>query len=172
MNLRQKIKRAKKELKQLNQQENYTCTWDIYSQFEKKTALQNIINLKRNFNQYENDKSILKGGQITYMEFCCGMETLTVMKNGAGKPLSEEQKQTFFQQATESLMKHAPVIHARYKDKDNLPDDFHVMFCLYQSIDRTKKKRLVCMEYIYQFKNNKSLYIKSEGKWKPIYTFV
>lgn len=163
MRLRQRAKQAKKELK-LAKIKEPSSTWDIMKSIEKRTELENIINYKRKFNAYQNDGKILEGKKVTYMGLSCGVEKLFVMKNRNGRPLSDEQKSRFTDEAIKRLLQYTSVIYERYKNNDKLPDNFHVLYCLYQSVDRTKSKRLVCKQYIYQFKNSKSLYVKRDGK--------
>jgi hypothetical protein len=167
MRLRQRAKKAKKELKLAKIREP-SSTWEIMKSFEKRTELENVINYKRQFNTYHNDENMLEGKKVTYMELSCGVEKLCVMRNRNGRPLSDEQKSRFTDEAIKSISQHTPVIYERYKDNDKLPDNFHVLYCLYQSVDRTKSKRLVCKQYIYQFKNSKSLFIKRDGQFVKI----
>lgn len=163
MRLRQRAKLAKKELK-LEETKEPSSTWDIMKSFEKRTKLLNVINYKRKFNTYQNDEKILEGKKVTYMGLSCGMEKLFVMKNRNGRPLSDDQKSRFSDEAIKPILQYTSVIYERYKNNDKLPDNFHVLYCVYQSVDRTKSKRLVCTQYIYQFKNSKSLYVKRDGK--------
>lgn len=170
MNLRQRIKHAKKEIKLLDTKK-YTCEWDMYTQFKKRSDLQDIINKKKRFNQYVTDQNILKDDKVTYMELSCGTKKLMVTKNANGKALSNEQMLHFVNRSAELVKSHAPIIHEQYKDNEKLPNNFHVIYLLSHSIDRTKGKTLVTVMNIYQFKNNKSLYIKRGDMWKKIHTF-
>lgn len=149
----------------------YTCEWDMYTQFEKKGDLQGIINKKRKFSQYSTDLSIIKDKKVTCMELSCGTEKLFTMKNANGRPLSNEQKLHFVNRSTELAISHASVIYERYKDDDKLPNDFYTIYSLSHSIDRTKGKTLVTVLFLYQFKNSKSLYSKRNDAWKKIHTF-
>lgn len=167
MRVRQRAKQAKKELK-LAETKEPSSTWEIMESFKKRTELENVINYKRKFNTYHNDENILDGKRVTYMELSCGLEKLCVMRNRNGRPLSDKQKSIFTKKAIKSISQFTPVIYERYKDNDKLPDNFHVLYCLYHSVDSTKSKRLVSKQYIYQFKNSKNLYVKRDGQFVKI----
>lgn len=171
MKIRQKMKIAKKQLKLLESKQvkspssSIFSSWDVVTDFQKKSKLLDIVNAKRKHHKYIYDESVLKGKEFTYMKFSCGLKNLAIAKNANGRPLTEEQKKVFLEESSQALLKHVPVIYNEYKDADNLPDDFHVIYCLYLSVDSTKSKRLFCRLWIYQFKNSTDLYVKEDGKF-------
>ncbi|MEK3955868.1 hypothetical protein [Psychrobacillus sp. FSL K6-1464] len=159
MNLRQKRKQAKKELGLMEVQPG-NFWW-----YEKREKLQSVINTKRKLKRYYNPDSKLDSNNFTYMEFTCGMTILSIAKNKNGKRLSKSQKSTFLKIAASALIKHVPVIYERYRDRDNLPDDFHVIYNLSVSTDSTKQKKMYDLLDIYQWKNSTELFIKEDGKY-------
>lgn len=162
LNLRQKIKMAKKELEKLD-----AFSPSKSQQYLRRQELTNLINSKRHLNSYTDDKNILNG-KLTYMELSCGMTKLSFVKNPNGKPLSVRQQMHFNNQATQALLKHVPVIYQKYKNNKELPSDFYSIYTLYVATDSKRAKRLFCKLFIYQFKGGQSLYIKQEGKWIKI----
>jgi len=99
LNLRQKIKQAKKELREL---EKTAISNRNYRYFKRKKELSDFINTKRQLNSYTNDEKILKG-KITYMELSCGIRKLCIIKHANGKPLSHKQQIHFNNQATKAF---------------------------------------------------------------------
>ncbi|MGE7843610.1 hypothetical protein ACQKNX_22875 [Lysinibacillus sp. NPDC093712] len=162
MNLRQKIKMAKKELKKLD-----SFPTSKSKQNKRRQELTDLINSKRHLNSYTDDEKILNG-KLTYMELSCGMTKLSFVKNPNGKPLSVRQQMLFNNHATQALLKYVPVVYEKYKNNNELPSDFHSIYTLYVSTDSKRAKRLFCKLSIYQFKDGQSLYIKQEGKWIKI----
>ena len=166
LNLRQKIKQAKKELRELEKMA--TCkSRKNYLYFKRRNELSDLINLKRQFNSYTNEEKI-RIGKLTYMELSCGVEKLCIVKNANGKPLSHGQQIHFNNQATKALLKHITVVYEKYKNNNELPSDFHSIYTLNVSIDRTKSKKLFCNLSIYQFKDSQSLFIKKDEQWIKI----
>lgn len=174
MKIRQKMKIAKKQLKLLeSEQAKYPSSsvfssWGIVTDFQKKSELLKIVNAKRKYHKHIYDESVLKGKNFTFMKLSCGLQNLAVAKNANGRPLTEEQKKVFLEESSQALMKHVPVIYNKYKDAENLPEDFHVIYCLNLSVDSTKSKQLFCRLWIYQFKNSTTLYVKEDGKFVKI----
>ncbi|MDD1505733.1 hypothetical protein PVA17_23725 [Lysinibacillus sp. CNPSo 3705] len=164
MNLRQKIKQAKKELREL---EKTAISNRNYRYFKRQKELSDFINTKRQLNSYTNDEKILKG-KITYMELSCGIRKLCIIKHANGKPLSHKQQIHFNNKATKALLNFVPVVYKKYKNNKELPSRFYSIYTLYVSTDRTKLKRLFCKLFIYQFINSQSLFIKKEEEWIKI----
>lgn len=138
MNLRQKVKKAKKELIISNDNYNGSTPWDIYKNFEITSRLQEIIDYKRkpsrNYNWNEEYK--IDWGKLTYIKLQANSSELLILKSPNGKPLTRKQIVYFFNQCRAKMYQHGVKVHL----KDST-DELYTEYVLYLSDDRKKQKR-------------------------------
>lgn len=156
INLRQKVKKAKKELRHV--QENYpdTYPYEMVVRFQKEEELKEIINYKRNFNRYYNwnEDYNIDMDNLTYIDFCANGEVLTTLTTSNGKILSKNQINWFInKEAMFYLLQHGRKIKEKqtstYKiNKDELLHGTEYYWLV--SNDKTKGKRLHKIKFAFQ----------------------
>ncbi|WP_025909326.1 hypothetical protein [Priestia flexa] len=160
MNLRQKVKQAKKELKIVKETYPEKYTIDIAKKHHRINELQKIINLKRNFNReyvkWKEDYRI-DSSNLTYVSFHGGYEELGVLSYPNGKTLSVKEVDAFIRE-----MVQTKVIDVARKVAKQEPSDNEIInrvdYIVFLSNDRTKSKRLHKEKLFYQLKGNEKIY--------------
>lgn len=164
MNLRQKIKQAKKELKNLNKAKDKNSTWEIIKKVEKEIELQNIINYKRKFYTYckDNDEYKIDWRKLTYISFNADFTELGVLKSPNGRPLKRQKVKKFM----EYMVDNKFINYATLISQENKTDNpYRVDYYLAVSNDKTKDKKLYIEKLACQFRGESKIYhYKKEGK--------
>lgn len=168
MNLRQKVKQAKKRLAMLEKQSPYT-QWDMVVNFQAKNEMQKIIDFKRKPSRYFhwNETYEINLDNLTYIAIYADSEKLAEMKNTNGKPLKKEQvsafvdsvlKNQFYHYAAkvsemEKHPKNEKINDPRYEQRINTVD-----YSLKLSNDRTKQKRFHREVFYQQMRGSDQLF--------------
>lgn len=167
MNLRQKIKKAKKEMRELEQKDSGSYMVDIYRHVQEQSRLQKIINHKRNFNlHYEWSEPIkIDMKKLTYIAIRSNFKELGVMISPNGKPISIEKANEFINTTLKSnLWSYSKKIASQEKPTAEY-ERKHVDYYISLSNDRTKSKKLTNEKLFYQFIGDEKIYrYQSEKK--------
>lgn len=183
MNLRQKVKKAKKELQELTNEEfkrknksHLYITFEdntmlgMLERFNRKSELQEIINKKRNYNRHFNadEEYDIDWSKLTYISFHADFDTLAVLKSSNGRPLARKDIQAFLEKATEKFKNYIKAVSER---EPRIEFGIHakVDYFFKVSNDRTKSKRLHIENLCYQLEGSSKVYfydskIKFESK--------
>lgn len=160
MNLRQKIKKAKRELKELNSKGSGSSMWDMLQHFEKEQKLQTIINHKRNFNQYYGweEKPNVNLQKLTHVGVHSEFKEFGVLTSSCGKALDPKKVDVFVNRMIQTkFLNHAKEV-AKQKKPANKIGREHIDYYLTLSSDKTKSKKLFMKKLFYQFKGDDKLY--------------
>lgn len=166
MNLRQKIKMAKRELRQLEMKGSGTYVLDIYEYAQQQSELQKIINHKRNFNQHYgwNETANVDMNKLTYIAIHSDFKELGVLVSPNGKPISMESADKFINNIIRTKMFN----YAKEVAKEEKPTDKmvrkHIDYYLVLSSDRTKSKKVLKKKLFYQFKGDENIYRYQQEK--------
>ncbi|MEG0381308.1 MAG: hypothetical protein RR603_06375 [Kurthia sp.] len=175
MNLRQKVKQAKKQLATLENAPNPTSQWGMVTSYWDKSKLQRIIDYKRKPNRYFNwnDEYEINYKNLTYIAIYADFDKLAELKSHNGKPLKREVVGAFVSSimATKwydyairvSKMEKHPVNEKindpRYEQRINT-----VTYSLKVSNDRTRQKRYHREPFYYQLRGEDKLYKPQRAK--------
>lgn len=159
MNLRQKIKKAKKELEIIETAHSKDTMWDIYQNYHKKDKLQRIINYKRNFNQYYNwnEEYKIDFSKLTYIDLFIDYKQVGVLQSPNGKPLRKSRVLEFEKMCLKKIHQFATEVSKQETIKDDKLNG-RVEYFMSFSNDRTKSKKLHREKLYYQFYGEDVIY--------------
>lgn len=149
MNLRQKVKQAKKELTELQTEQVGSTTWEIIQRHYKEMKLQKIIDTKKKPNRFYhyNEDATIGAENFTYLKLLAGDNRVLAKKVSVnGKPFSESELQDFLLVCQKKIGDYGKRVYERKKSEEN-----KVTYELYASGDRTKRKRVKSKGLYYQF---------------------
>lgn len=165
MNLRQKVKWAKKEIAKLNEQYPSNTTWDIYCRTLREIELQKIIDYKRKphkmYNWKENYE--IDWDNLTYIRFQADFKDLVTLKSPNGRPLTNKQLEEFKHKCLIKLKNHAYKVFEIDIDDTGRGEYLkgkrsRVNYVYVVSNDRTKSKRLHIQYMYYQYEGDDQIY--------------
>lgn len=156
MNLRQKVKLAKRELKVAEENlKNARTSLGIYEAWQKVDKLRTIVNYKRkpnsNFNWNENDKVDMNN--LTYVELKVDDTTLYKKVSPNGKPFNKREIAFINKEITKRIANNG-----RKVAKENRSNENYVDYYLLLSDFKTKQKKLATKELFRQFEGHGELY--------------
>lgn len=163
MNLRQKIKKAKKELEELERKEHGDTMVDMYLHFKRTEELNHVIQAKRKVNSYitHDEPHVINWKKLTYISLQADFGTLAVLKSSNGKPLELNIVKKFLEEATHKLSIYAISVSERTPRMiDENP--YRVDYSLAVSYDRTKGKRLYRVMIGYQYEGSDSIFLNNK----------
>jgi len=162
MNLRQRVKKAKAELKALPENPRGNSQWEIYEHFNKKMDLLDIIAKKRKKVTYYgwNEEYEIDWNALTYVSVHADFTTLAVLKTPNGKPMSLDEINVFLSEILVTKLKNYSkevTVTTPKKEMDKRVDYF-----ISVSNDRTKNKKLHRKMVFYQFEGSDKIYAYKE----------
>lgn len=168
MNLRQKIKKAKVELKYVKETYPDTYPMEMLTKHEKVSELQNIINHKRNYNRfYEwNEEYKIDLNKLTYISFAVGYEEKMVLTTKNGRVLSPKEIKSFNELALKKFLEIGKEVGEKEEIRCDWKIKNRVTYHFFYSNDRTKGKKLHKQELCHQFYGSDELHglnIKGEN---------
>ena len=143
LNLRQKVKHAKKELAIIDEKYPARSTWGILEKVKRQGVLLKIIDHKRKRSKYVSEKPQIDLNKLTYLSLHADFHTLLTIKSVNGKPLTERQIVKFLDDCRIKISIYGKTVQQKESD-----DRRHTDYCFIMSNDRTKRKTLF-VEYIY-----------------------
>lgn len=145
LNLRQKVKKAKRELAILEMKDSDNmCQVDMYLHFNKCSDLRKIIEFKKKPSRTFrfNEEVQVNMEKLTAMVMIVEGTVISYKVSPNGKPFTKQQMQDFISFSIKSAVK---AFGQKTFDKEPERDYFHrkrkVSYVLYLSSDRTKQKR-------------------------------
>jgi len=158
MNLRKKIKKAKKEIKEVEEQYTGNTTFDIVMRYKKTSKLQKIINYKRNDNRFYqwNEGYEIDWNKLTYFGFNAGFTNLGYLKSANGKALTRTEINKFLKVIMDKFYQYAKQVSGEEASEGDFRK--HVDYSIIVSNDRTKGKRLHVEKRYFQFKGSDLIY--------------
>lgn len=162
MNLRQKVKKAKRDLKLASKKYDGSTMWDIYQKFQIESDLNEIIDYKRKPNRtiFQWNKDYREDlGKLTYASFRVSHQELCKIKSSNGRPLTKTQLLEFMNKCREKLYHHG--LKIQQEDKN---DKIYVDYILYLSDCKTKQKRLYVKDLYRQYYGDDKIYAYNNKK--------
>lgn len=155
LNLRQKVKRAKKDIETVEERIPGPYTLDIVERFEEKSRLQKIIDYKRKPNRIVNWDDPYKPcyDKLTYMSLSANFEDLTKIVSPNGKPLTRKQVREFINKCHDKIYHYGLKVAQREPNKEMYTD-----YVLFTSDFRTKQKTLYPVKIYRQYDGDDKLY--------------
>lgn len=146
MNLRIKVKKAKKELDLINQSYKGSSTWDIYKNFEATKKLQGIINLKKKPSRLLRWTEVLKvkWNEITYFSFRANSSELLTIVSPNGKPFSNSEIEDFLNKCRLKMYNYGLAVSEKPKS-----DEIYTNYIMLTSNNR-KKQKVLHLKKIYK----------------------
>ena len=167
MNLRQKVKKAKKQLPILKEQPT-TTQWDMVQNYMAQRKLQELIDFKRKPTRHYhwNETPEIDWKKLTYIEITADWKSLAVLKSPNGKPLHPAVIDQFVNliigtkfynyakkiSESEWITLEKPAMRG-YEERHNT-----VEYAFVVSSDCTKQKRLHYRVFYYQLRGSDKLY--------------
>lgn len=155
MNLRQKVKRAKKEL--IDVEDNYreTSAWAIAQKFQAKSRLQKIIDYKRKPSRYYywHEEHKIDWSKLTYISLHADYTKLLTLHSVNGKPITKGKLGLFTAECRMKIYEFG--LRVQQRESDNKK---HTDYVFVVSNDRTKGKRLHSKKIYCQYDGDDMLY--------------
>ena len=156
MNLRQKAKIAKRELKDAEENlKNAKTPFSIYEAWQRVDKLRTIVNYKRkpnsNFNWNENGEVDMNN--LTYIELKVNDTTLYRKVSPNGKPFNKREIAFINKEITQRIANNG--LKVANKNKSN---EDYVDYYLLLSDFKTKQKKLATKNLFRQFEGHEELY--------------
>lgn len=159
MNLRQKVKKAKKDLIIAEEKYHGTSTWDIIEGFRVKSPLKKIIDYKRKPNRmiHFNEEHKVDWTKLTYIKLHADYGELIKMVSPNGQPFSKEQLTDFINESINEIYKYALKVMERSKDGNEYTD-----YVFLVSESRTKQKIFQSKKFYRQYHGDDKLHLQNE----------
>lgn len=171
MNLRQKVKKAKRDLAELELKHKYEYTdWGIMQSYLAQTKLREVIeHKKKSTRHYRWDETPqIDWDKLTYMEIVADYHTLAILKSPNGKPLDPKIIKEFVHDTMRTklynyarnvskmdrITTHEGQLQMRGYEK--LKNTVEYAFIV--SSDRTKQKLLHRQVFYFQMRGDDQLY--------------
>lgn len=149
MNLRQKVKQAKKELQLLEELPKSASTYEVWVRFQKKAELTQLIDRKRKPDRYAGwkDEVPIDWGELTYISLRANFKEFGVLTMPNSRVIKVSTAQAF----VDDLFKNEMIPYAQRVA--NLPADKErfVDYSLAASTDRKKGKLLQVISLYRQY---------------------
>lgn len=161
MNLRQKVKQAKRELQTFDEKYYGSSSWEIYQKFKDKMKLQETINHKRKISRYYhwNEEQEIDWNKLTYISLHADFVELATLKTANGRVLKKEVVVEFLNGiCMEKLIDYARKVQKEEVDIISSGLRKHVDYLLVVSNDSTKAKKWDMEKVYYQFEGDDKLY--------------
>lgn len=167
MNLRQKIKKAKRELEILKRKNPGSNVLKMAQHFKEMHRLQEIVNHKRNLQEpYQwDEKPTVNMEKLTYVSFHSDYKDFGKIVSPNGKPLDSREVNAFIGETIRTKV----MLQAEEVANMEMPTERfqrkHVDYYLLVSSDKTKSKKLMQHKILYQRKNDHIIYLyANEGR--------
>lgn len=167
MNLRQKVKKAKRELAILKDQPTLT-QWDMWQNYENRRKLNSIIDLKKKSSRYYhwNEKYEIDWKKLTYIAVYADFDKLAELKSPNGKPLNPKLVDEFIDLVirTKFYDYAKKVSEMEWRTNKGIDTEWEkrrfnmVTYSLTVSNDRTKQKRFHSEPVFYQVRGEDKLH--------------
>lgn len=171
MNLRQKVKWAKKELKRLDEHYPSGTMLDIYEKTIRKIELQKIIDYKRKPSRpYRWDEDYkIDWGKLTYIGFQVDFKELLRLSYPNGRVLLNKEIKAFLSECLPIFQKESERVSKIDIDSKDRHDYWRgkrkrVDYALSVSNDRTKSKRFHIEYRFFQYEGDDRIYQYENGK--------
>lgn len=169
MNLRQKVKQAKKQLTILENAPEPYSQWGIVQNYWTKSKLQKIIDYKRKPNRhYDWDEEYeIDWKSLTYIAIYADFDKLAELKSANGRPLDPDTVDTFIDLIIRTnFYNHAVKVSEMEKHPTNehLADPRYeqrintITYSFKVSNDRKQQKRFHREPFYYQMRGEDKLY--------------
>lgn len=156
MNLRQKVKHAKRELKLAKiKLDNAKIPYDIYESWQEVNRLTEIINFKRKPNEHFNwnEDSKVNMNNLTHVELKANYESLYKMVSPNGKPFTSKEIETMNKEILKRISLFGHKFAGKIKNEKNYID-----YYLLVSDYKTKQKKLAKKNLFRQFEGDSNLH--------------
>lgn len=155
MNLRQKVKQAKKELATVDERYGGPYALDMVQNFQEKSRLQKIINYKRKPSRFVswNEERKIDTNKLTYISLRADYQELLTIKSPNGKPLTKRQIDEFVKRCGKRMYGHGLKVYEREPSKKEYTDyEYFISDC------RTKQKVFHIKKLYRQYYGDDKLY--------------
>lgn len=155
MNLRQKVKQAKKELKIVEEKYSGSSTWDIVQKFQAKSRLQKIIDYKRKPSRFLhwNEEHEIDWEKLTYISLQADFNELLKVETPNGRPFTKQRVEEFLRSCRMKIYEHGVKIQQKESGEKRYTD-----YVFFVSDDRTKQKRFHPQKFCRQYHGDDKLY--------------
>ena len=155
MNLRQKVKRAKKELAAAEKLHTGSTLSASVRRFLAKNDLQKIVDYKKKPTDFYNWDAAyaIDPAKLTHIGLHADFNELHRLHSPVGKPLTQEQIKSFLDECPLKIGQFAKRVHQRPPS-----DTRYVCYWLSISNDRTKRKSIHQEKLYKQFEGDNRIY--------------
>lgn len=165
MNLRQKVKQAKKELAELDELYSSYSIWDIFHKVTRQLELQEIIDYKRKPSKMYgwNEEYDIDWDKLTYISFQIDYKEILRLMYPNGKVLSKREIEEFVRECVSKIPSESEKI-AQIDINDDSRDDYwkgrrrRIDYTILVSNDRTKSKKFHKEDKFFQFEGDNRIY--------------
>lgn len=155
MNLRQKVKIAKKKLAIAEEKYSGTSTSDIINRFKIIKPLEKTINYKKKPSRFFrwNEPQEVDWAKLTYIKLQVNSDVILRMVSPNGRPFTNQQLLEFMNDSRRKMYQYG----VKISKKSSLKNEY-VDYVLIVSDDKTKQKRFLIEKLFCQYYGEDKMY--------------